>query len=283
MPPDGEVRGGRIPNGHAGTAIGARSDRSAGERWGFESRAAGALSRADRAARPGREQRGNPRHRARPQARRPSRCGAARRPVLGSAPRSAHDRKGLLRDSRPADHGRGRRTLRPCADRQCRRSPAAPRRRRHRLRQDEHADLGHGLADPQQTVRHHQQSLGSRADLRRLVGRIGRLGGGGIHGARTRQRHRRVGPDSLALLRRVRAQTELGNRSRARTHPGPAGKSDRRRHQRDRPAGPQRGRSRDRPTGPDGPIGGPGKGLATGASRTTRRASTGLPGRRLAR
>ena len=74
------------------------------------------------------------------------------------------------------------------------------------------------LAELQRGVRLHQQSLGSRAHAGRLLRRLGR-------GARRRpdrhrggERHRRVDPESRALLRRLRPQADL--RHRAATRPG---------------------------------------------------------------
>ena len=66
----------------------------------------------------------------------------------------------------------------------------------------------------------------ARPGGRRVVGR--RRGGAGRRAdrARARQRHRRLDPQPGALLRRVRAQADVGDRARsAATSPGPPGRS----------------------------------------------------------
>ena len=120
-----------------------------------------------------------------------------------------------------------------------RRRVGAPpaRRRRGDLRQDQYAHAGRRLADLQSDLRRHQQSVGHHAHHRGIVGR--RRGGGrrGPHVARAGQRHRRLHPHAVQLVRRVRAQADVRHRPAARPS---AATTRHARRQRSRGHGPDR-------------------------------------------
>ena len=140
---------------------------------------------------------------------------------LGPAPRCAHDGEGVVRRRRHAhDMGRARAQGQSAVAQCAGRGPPA-RRGRGALRQEQCAAHARRLAELQRGVRLHQQSLGSRAHAGRLLGRLGRRARRRPDGHRGGERHRRVDPESRALLRRLRPQADLRHRAAAR--PGAAG------------------------------------------------------------
>ena len=248
-----------------------------------EPRASGPLSRTGRSPGPGDQRRGHPGSGSRPGARRPGRLRAPARRELGAPARSPHDGQGLLRDRRAADD-RGRRPLlRLRPEPQCRRRRSAAGSGSRRLRQDQHARVRDGLADHQCALWHDEQSVESVAVPGRIVGRIGGCVGRGLHPPRAGQRHRRLHPDSLALLWPVRAQAHLGDRLTARPHPRSRRLPDRYRHQRRGAAGAERRRSRPGTRRPCRPGSGSRPGLEAAATAAPPEIPGGLPRGRLAR
>ena len=132
------------------------------------------------------------------------------------------------------------------------RRPAPGRCRRDPVRQDQRAAEPGRLAELQRGLRPHQESVGPVAHAGRLVRRLGRGAGRRPDRPRGGQRHRRLDPQSRALLRRVRPQADLRRGLAAR----PCARRQRRagRHQRVRSARPRRRGSRDR-HGRDGRTG----------------------------
>ena len=122
---------------------------------------------------------------------------------------------------RRAGHGQGqyRDQGRPLADRhRGERHDARARRRaaggatarggRDPVRQDDDAGLRHALVRPLQLPSARAQSLESRAQSRRLLGRGGRRRSGGLWAAPCRHRHRRLGPPAGRLVRHFRTEAE---------------------------------------------------------------------------
>ncbi len=89
---------------------------------------------------------------------------------------------------------------------------AYDRCRRHPVRQDQRAAEPRRLAELQRGLRLDQQSVGSRPHAGRLLGRFGCGTRRRPDRHRSRQRYRRLDPQSCALLRRVGPQAELGRR-----------------------------------------------------------------------
>ena len=145
------------------------------------------------------------------------RPGAGARRAAAAA-RPADDREGGVQRRRPADDLGHPRLQGLAAARGCRRRRTAEGRRRRDHRQDQRAGRARRLAEHESDLWHHQQSLRSRADARRLVGRRGRRAGGRLRGPRGRLGHRRLAAHAGALLRRVRPQADLRHRADARPH-----------------------------------------------------------------
>ena len=143
-------------------------------------------------------------------------CGTRARREQAAARHSAH-RQGILQHGRPAHdlwHAgtegfhRQRGRAGDHAHQGC--------RRRH-CRQDQRAARARRLAELQRHLRHHQQSLRSRANAGRLVRRLIGRARGGLWAALDRLRHRRLVARAGVSLRRLRAQADLwtGRQSRA--------------------------------------------------------------------
>ena len=90
---------------------------------------------------------------------------------------------------------------------------AAARRRRDHPRQDHHVGVRLDRRQPQPADRHHAQSVEARLQRRRVVGRRGCRGGGGVRAAAPGQRRRRLDPHAVALLRRVRPEADVRPRA----------------------------------------------------------------------
>ena len=120
---------------------------------------------------------------------------------------------------------------------------AARRRRRH-LRQDQSADLRRRRAELQRRVRTVEQPLGHDAQPRGVVGRFGGRARGRLHAARARLRHRRLDPQSVALLRGGRSQAVVPLGAGAGADPRSARHADAGRHRGGGTDGAQRRGSR---------------------------------------
>ena len=137
-----------------------------------------------------------------------------------SARRSADDGQGSVRARRFADDVGRAGTAQQHHRYRLRRGRAIARRRGHGVRKIERAALPRRFSELQRHLRHDEQSVGSRPHPRRLVRRIGRRARGGPDRARNGFGHRRVDPQSGALLRRVRSQADIQTRSEPRPFPG---------------------------------------------------------------
>ena len=152
---------------------------------------------------------------------------------------------------------RGTRSLAAPGDRGCGGHPAVARRRRHPGRDHQRAGADDLPVDGERRQRRHPQSVGPRANARRLLGWLGVGGRRGHGGRRHRLRRRRLDPDSGGVLRPGRDEAlprpgvlAAGRQRVARPldlrRPGPDGRRQRaaaRRHAR-RAAGRHRPRAR---------------------------------------
>ena len=137
--------------------------------------------------------------------------------AVRASARRADDDQGIVRRRRPADDlGRSHVELRRRARRPGR--GAHEGCRRGDLRQDQRAVSPARFSVVQRHLRRHQQSVGSHAHARRILGRRRCRAGRGADGARSRQRHRRLDPQSRALQRRVRTQADVRHRRQRPAH-----------------------------------------------------------------
>ena len=110
-----------------------------------------------------------------------------------------------------------------------------------------------GLAELQSDLRHDRKSVGHESHAGRFVRRLGGCARCRPHRHRRRQRHRRLDPQSGALLRRVRPQADLRAHHDAQPFParhGHGGRTSRR----SGPSPARRRISRRRSTSWPGPI-----------------------------